>query len=55
MKVSRDFLLTHGRPEYRDNLHSCGWWTLNREKIRKSPADYRVFVLHTHEKKTCST
>lgn len=50
VKFSKDFLLTHGRPEYRDKLLSCGWWTLNREKIRKSPADYWVFVLHTHDK-----
>jgi len=37
--------VNHGRPEYRDKLLSCGWWTLNREKIRESPADYSVFVL----------
>lgn len=41
VKFSKDFLLTHGRPEYRDKLFSCGWWTLNREKIRES----WVFVL----------
>jgi len=51
VKFSKDFLLTHGRPKYRDKLLSCGWWTLNREKIRKSPADYWVFVLQTHDKK----
>lgn len=51
VKFSKDFLLTYGRPEYRDKLLSCGWWTLNREKICKSPADYWVFVLHTHGKK----
>lgn len=45
VKFSKDFLLTHGRPEYRDKLLSCGWWTLNREKIRESSADYWVFVL----------
>jgi hypothetical protein len=28
-------------------LISCGWWTLNREKIEASPADYWIFVLHT--------
>lgn len=37
--------VTHGMPEYRDKLLSCGWWTLNREKIRESSADYWVFVL----------
>jgi len=37
--------VTYGMPEYRDKLLFCGWWTLNREKIRKSPADDSVFVL----------
>ena len=32
VKFSKDFLFTHGRPEYREKLLSCGWWTLNREK-----------------------
>src|SRR5690606_37054420 len=48
VKFSKDFLLTHGRPEYRDKLLSCGWWTLDREKIRKSPADYWVFVRQSY-------
>ena len=51
VKFSKDFLLTHGRPEYQDKLISCGWWTLNREKIEKSPAEYWVFVLHTFNQK----
>src|SRR5690606_12845592 len=51
VKFSKDFFLAHGSPEYRDKLLSCGWWTLNREKIRESSADYWVFVLHTHDKK----
>ncbi|MEX2437328.1 MAG: hypothetical protein WD509_01985 [Candidatus Paceibacterota bacterium] len=51
VKFSKDFLVTHGRPEYQEKLISCGWWTLNREKIKKSPADYWIFVLHTFNQK----
>lgn len=47
VKFSKDFLMTNGRPEYQEKLVSCGWWTLNRDKIINSPADYWVFVLHT--------
>lgn len=51
VKFSKDFLITHGRPEYQERLVSCGWWTLNREKIVNSEADYWVFVLHTFNAK----
>jgi len=51
VKFSKDFLVTHGRPEYQKKLISCGWWTLNRKKLKESPADYWVFVLHTFNKK----
>src|SRR5690554_6234764 len=34
VKFSKDLLLTHGRPEYRDKLLACGWWTLNRENTQ---------------------
>jgi predicted nucleotidyltransferase len=51
VKFSKDFLVTHGRPEYQNKLVSCGWWTLNRDKIQKSPADYWIFVLHTFNQK----
>lgn len=51
VKFSKDFLVTHGRIEYQQHLVSCGWWTLNREKIKKSDADYWVFVLHTFNEK----
>lgn len=51
VKFSKDFLITHGRPEYQDKLISCGWWNLNRNKIKESPADFWIFVLHTFNKK----
>ncbi len=45
VKYSRDFLVTHKGPELQRGLRACGWWTLNRDKLRMSPADYWVFVL----------
>ena len=51
VKFSKDFLITHGRKEHQDKLVSCGWWTLNREKIETSPADLWVMVIHTFNDK----
>jgi hypothetical protein len=51
VKFSKDFLITHGKPEYQEKLISCGWWTLNRNKIKDSPADFWIFVLHTLKQK----
>jgi hypothetical protein len=31
--------------DFQQDLLSCGWWTLNREKIERSEADFWVFVL----------
>lgn len=45
VKFSRDFLATHMPAVYQKSLRACGWWSLNREKIMKSKADYWVFVL----------
>lgn len=45
VKYSKDFLVTHMAPEFRDRLRACGWWSINGEKLAKSPADYWVFVL----------
>lgn len=45
VKFSKDFLVTHMRPEFQEQLRACGWWTINREKLAKSRADYWVFVL----------
>ncbi len=51
VKFSKDFLVTHGRPEHQEKLISCGWWTLNSKKMEESPAEYWVFVLHTFNQK----
>jgi hypothetical protein len=45
VKFSKDFLVTHHGPEFQKQLRACGWWTINRAKLAKSPADYWVFVL----------
>lgn len=46
VKFSRDFLSTHMDHIFQRGLKSCGWWTLNKDKIKKSKADFWVFVLH---------
>jgi hypothetical protein len=45
VKYSKDFLVTHHGPEFQKEIRACGWWTINREKLVRSPADYWVFVL----------
>ena len=45
VKFSKDFLVTHMRSEFQERLRACGWWTINREKLAKSSADFWVFVL----------
>jgi hypothetical protein len=30
---------------FQEPLRACGWWTLTRQKIVTSPADYWIFVL----------
>ena len=45
VKFSKDFLVTHMRPEFQEQLRACVWWAINRQKLAKSPADYWVFVL----------
>ena len=45
VKFSKDFLVTQMGPEFQKQLRACGWWTINRDKLAKSPAGYWVFVL----------
>lgn len=51
VKFSKDFLVTHGKPNHQSKLVSCGWWTLNARKLAASSADFWVFVLHTFNQK----
>jgi hypothetical protein len=52
VKFSRDFLATHMPAIFQKPLRACGWWSLNRQKIAKSKADYWVFVLIGFERRT---
>ena len=49
VKYSKDFLVTSrpGRfgPEHQKKLRASGWWTVDRDKLRDSRADYWIFVL----------
>ncbi len=45
VKFSKDFLVTDIGPEFQKQLRACGWWTIDRDKLRRSRADYWVFVL----------
>jgi hypothetical protein len=45
VKFSKDYLVTHMETAFQKNLRACGWWTINRAKLRSSPADFWVFVL----------
>jgi hypothetical protein len=44
VKFSKDFL-PHMGPQFQKNLRACGWWTIDRAKLRKSSANFWVFVL----------
>lgn len=45
VKFSRDFPPTQVAAVCQEPLPACGWWSLNRQKIAASPADYWIFVL----------
>ncbi len=45
-KFSKDYLFTQMEPEFRKPLRACGWWIINRDKLRASRANFWVFVLH---------
>jgi len=51
VKFSRDFLVTHMSEYFQSKLKSCGWWTLNRNKLMNSRADFWVLVLYSHNQK----
>jgi hypothetical protein len=46
VKFSRDYLVTHLKDAaFRRELRAYGWWTLTRQQIENSRAQYWVFVL----------
>ena len=52
VEFSKDFLETHMEPAFQKQLRACGWWTIDRGKLAKSPADYWVFVLQGFANRT---
>jgi hypothetical protein len=52
VKFSKDFNTTHAKENLRQNIKGTGWWTLNKEKIENSQADYWVFIIYSLERKT---
>jgi hypothetical protein len=51
VKFSKDFSSTHGKKDSRHNIRCTGWWTLKRDKIQNSIADFWVFVLYEFKTK----
>jgi hypothetical protein len=50
-KFSKDFLSTEREETFQKGLKSLGWWTLKRDKIKQSLADFWVFVMFTFEQR----
>jgi hypothetical protein len=44
VKFSKDFL-PHMNPLLQKDLRACGWWTIDRDKLRGSSAEFWIFVL----------
>ena len=46
VKFSKDFFGNIKKTEATENLKSRGWWTFDKEKINKSPANFWILVLY---------
>lgn len=51
VKFSKDYSRTKFEPDLREKLRASGWWTIDHDKLRTSPAEYWVFVLASYEKR----
>lgn len=51
VKLSRDYRLPAATEDFDRSLIAAGWLTLDRGKIEKSPAEWWVIVLVSHERK----
>jgi hypothetical protein len=54
VKFSKDFNPTSSSPLLQSRLLAAGWWNLDARKIRKSDADFWVFVLPSFVEKETS-
>ena len=52
VKFSKDYLVTDMDAEFQKNLRACGYWTINRKKLRSSRASLWVLVLVGFEKRS---
>ena len=52
MKFSKDFSSTYSKEIFKPHIKGTGWWTLNRDKIEESKADFWVFILYSLKEKT---
>jgi hypothetical protein len=49
IKYSKNFESGLNDHELDQYLRACGWWTLNRQKIQNSEADFWIFILRGFE------
>lgn len=49
VKFSKSWTETHTRVEFRKHFRTQGWWTLKKDKVRSSPADYWIFALYSFD------
>ena len=47
VKYSKDYVVTNLKPELLHKFKVRGWWTLRRDKLKKSIADLWVFVMQS--------
>lgn len=51
VKYSKDFLEANRKQSFHEKLKSLSWFTLNRDKIKQSSADFWIFVLYSFNQK----
>jgi len=49
VKFSKSWTETHTNVNFRKYFRTQGWWSLKKEKIKNSPADYWVFALYSFD------
>ena len=49
VKFSKSWTETHTLEQFRKYFRTQGWWTLNRDKLEKSAADYWVLALYSFD------
>jgi hypothetical protein len=52
VKFSKDYLFTHLGAEFQKPFRAFGWWTINKNKLRDSRADFWVLLQHGFKRHT---